>query len=176
MAKHRRGRRKFRPYLKGIISFTMALGTLATKVVLSANVVDVLTEKAYVTSCKATYTLQQFVTGANVGPILCGVAHSDYTATEIEEWIENQGSWEQGDLRTQEIAKRKIRIIGVFKNPTGTNLTSVLQEGKMITTKLGWQLMTGQTLKFWVRNQGQADLPAGDPDFQIEGHANLWPN
>ncbi len=176
MARHgRRGRRKFRPYLKGQVSFTMNLGTLGSKVVQSANVTDVLTEKAYVTSVKATYFLQQFSTGANIGPVMCGVAHSDYTATEIEEWIENQGSWEQGDLRTQEIGKRKIRRVGVFENPTGTNLTSVLNDGKPITTKCGWQLMSAQTVKFWVWNAGQAAL-TGDADFQIEGHANLWPN
>ncbi len=169
-----RPRRKYRRYLRGAIEFKQDLGTLASKVVISANISDVLTEEAYLTSIRCAHTLQQFTTGSDVGPVLVGVSHSDYTAAEIEEWIENSGSWKTGDMRSQEIARRKVRRVGIHTNPTGTNLTSVLNDGNQITTKCGWLLASGQTVKFWAYNMGIGAL-TGNTDMQASGHANLWP-
>ncbi len=175
MAKH--GRRKFRPYLKGQIDNKFNLGTLSGDNVLGDLVDDVVTEKAWLSSVKATWTISNLTSGAGIGPIMCGVAHSDYTDAEVEEWIENLSSWEQGDLVAQEVAKRKIRRVGVFDDPAGgppDKLT--LNDGKAIRTKCGWQLTTGQTVRIWAYNMGDSPLATTDPVLATQGHANLWPN
>ena len=111
------------------------------------------------------------------GPIMAGVCHSDYTNTEIEEWIEQGASWDQGDMVAQEEARRKIRLVGVFNTtgPGAQGAASVLNDGRPITTKCKWQLTTGDTVKFFAYNQGSGALAAGAV-LHVNGHANLWPN
>ncbi len=175
----RRGRRKFRRYLRGQISFTFDFGSLASKDLVLAPVPDVLTEKAWLSSVKSTYSLTDVTDSTqDAGPVLVGIAHSDYTAAEVEAWIENLGSWEQGDKISQEIAKRMIRRVGVFPGKDANNLeqAQVLNLGRPITTKCGWQLTTGQTVDFWVYNMGTGVFATTTPTVHFEGHANLWPN
>lgn len=177
MAKHgKKGRRSFRRYLKGQISMSNALGTLGGRVVVSAVPGDVLTEKAWLSSVRLRYSLNNWTQIANAGPIMVGVAHSDYTSTEIEEWIENAASWEQADQIGQEIGRRRIRKVGVFQEPATLTDSVHLNDGKPIVTKCGWQLITGQTLRVWFYNMGSAPLATTDPNGLTEGHCNLWPN
>ncbi len=176
MAKHGRRRRKFRRYLKGQIDLDMLLGTLGAESLISQAVPDVLVEQAYCTSIKASYTMQNYTKQANDGPILIGVAHGDYTSAEIEQWVENLASWDQSDLLSQEIARRKIRMIGQFDASETINFTARLRNGMQFTTKCGWQLSTGETLRFWAYNQGSSALATSDPVVHVSGHANLWPN
>ncbi len=179
MAKHgkrsRRGR-KFRRYLAGKIRHLLQLGTLGGTTIISTNVVDVLTEKAYLTSVRLAWSLVRMTTATNDGPIMVGVAHPDYSGAEVEAWIENQASWEEGDVIGQEVGRRKIRMVGVFLNPEGVDVVSRLNDGKPITTKCGWQLQTGQSVKIWAYNLGTSALATTDPEVRAEGHANLWPN
>jgi len=149
---------------------------LNTKTGVKNAVDDTLTEKAWLSSVKATWSLQNATPGAGIGPILVGVAHSDYTLTEIEEWIENLQSWEEGDKRQQEVARRKIRRVGILG--TGANLADMitLNDGKPVHTKCGWQLATGQTVALWYYNAGTAAFATTTPTVATEGHANLWPN
>ncbi len=176
MARRRR-RRKFRRYLKGRIDFELALTTLLGNDVLGGTESQVLTESAWLTSIKCTWSMMDFVASTAQGPIWAGVAHSDYTDAEIEEWIEDGATWDQGDkISTREIAKRLIRQVGVFPNySTGTAGANVLNDGRPIRTKCGWGLTTGQTIKFWVYNSGTAQLTTGAV-MHVNGHANLWPN
>ncbi len=73
MAKHgkrsRRGR-KFRRYLAGKIRHLLQLGTLGGTTIISTNVVDVLTEKAYLTSVRLAWSLVRMTTATNDGPSL----------------------------------------------------------------------------------------------------------
>ncbi len=127
-------------------------------------------------SIKGAWSLSEFSNNAGDGPITVGIAHSDYTSAEIEEFIENAGSWDEGDLVQQEVAKRKIRIVGTFdKGDLGTVDTAVLNDGKALTTKLGWILNAGQTCSIWVYNNGSSPLDTTDPQLFVKGHANLWP-
>ncbi len=172
--KGRRGR-KFRKYLRGNIDLDFLLGTLAAETLVFSVVPDVLVEKAWCSSVKASYSMQNMTPGGNVGPITIGVAHSDYTSAEIESWLENLGSWDQGGQLEQEIARRKCRVIGTFENlPLGE--TARLNDGRKFTTKCGWQLITGQTLRFWAYNEGSSALATTDPTVHVSGYANLWPN
>ncbi len=176
MAKHPKRDRKFRKYLRGAITHDMALATLASKTLVREENSDTLTEKAWLSSVSLRWALSNMTPTASAGPILVGIAHSDYSATEIEEWIENQGSWEQGDQVAQEIGRRKIRQVGVFAEPTAVGVALNLNEGKAISTKCGWILTTGQTVAFWAYNTGTAALATTSPVVTCDGHANLWPN
>ncbi len=173
MARHRK---KFRRYLRGNIDFALALGTLAPSVVIGATVADTVTEKAWVSSISCSHALADFVAVADRGPILVGVAHGDYTDSEVEEWVESIDSWEEADQIGQEVGRRKIRKIGQFRVPVGSVAgdVQVLNDGKNIRTKCGWMLTTGQTLRFWAYNQGDGALTTGS-EWNVQGHANIWP-
>jgi len=172
-----KGRRKFRKYLKGQIDHQFTLGTLAAQDVVSDPVGDTVREKAWLTSVKATWSLSNITSIIDSGPILVGIAHSDYTDAEIEEWIENLASWDSGDMIGQEVAKRKIRRVGLFGTPVGGPPDKLaLNDGKPIRTKCGWQLVTGQTVKIWAYNTGTAALATTVPVVHTQGFANLWPN
>ncbi len=177
MARKPRRNRKFRKYLRGNVDETLNLGTLAATTLVGANFDESVNERTYLSSLKAIHTLDLLTQAAGQGPIMVGVAHSDYSDAEIEAWIENTGSWDEGDLVNQEIAKRKIRRVGVF-DPQGedtTVATVALNEGRPITTKCGWILLQGQTLKQWAYNLGTAALATTNPSYRVQGHANLWP-
>ncbi len=96
VSKHGRKGRKYRKYLRGNIDLDMLLGTLGAESLISQAVPDVLTEKAWCSSVKASYSMQALTKSPTTGPITIGVAVSDYTSAEIEQFVENLGSWEQG--------------------------------------------------------------------------------
>ena len=173
MAK-RKGRRKFRRYLRGNVQIDLGLGTMGQGTALAQVNGGSVEEAAYLSSVKCTYTLQSFVKADDIGPIIVGVAHSDYTAGEIEAWIENQGSWKSGDLISQEIAKRKIRMVGTFESPDAVEEDSTLNDGRPIHTKCGWMLTTGQRVQAWAYNSGTT-ATTGSATVHVEGHANVWP-
>ncbi len=173
MAKHGKGRNMGK-YLRGNIQLDLDLGTLATKVAILAAAGDTVTEAMYVSSVKAIWSLSGITIADNEGPILVGVAHSDYTGAEIEEYLENASNWAVGDLIAQEKAKRKIRRVGILMPPSSGLGQSVLNDGKPITTKCGWLISEGQTIDIWAYNLGTAALATTDPNVNIQGHANLW--
>ncbi len=173
MAKARK--RRYQKYLKGTIDDQLSIGTLSTKDVAKADFAGVVNERTWCSSVKASWALTDWTVTAVDGPLVVGVAHSDYTDAEIEEWIENSGGWDEGNLQSQEIAKRKIRRVGVFATSgvTATD-TDVLNEGRPITTKCGWMLLQGQTVAMWAYNMGES-APAAGAIVRVQGHANLWP-
>lgn len=173
MAKAKRSGRSMKGYLKGSIDETIDLGTLAANTLVGADNSQSMTERTLVSSIKATYAINGMVAGQ--GPILFGVAHSDYTDAEIEQVIENTGSWNAGDKVQQEVAGRLVRQIGtiVGLQGTGTN-DSKFAEGRPVKTKLNWMFNTGQTLRWWAYNMSDAALSTAAPDLLINGHANLF--
>ncbi len=175
--KGRGGRRSFRKYLKGQIQHDMSLGTLASKTLIGELVADTLDEKAWLSSVKASWSLSNWTQSTLDGPIMVGVAHSDYSDAQVEEWIEQIFSWNQGDKPGQEIARRHIRRVGVFNRAPGVPADWItLNDGRPVTTKCGWQLVTGQTVRLWAYNMGGSPLGTTDPIVHVNGHANLWPN
>ncbi len=173
MAK-KRGK-KFRAYIKGPIQNRFTLGTLAPVTLLGDNIDDSVTERAWLSSILCTWSMDEFTTGAGDGPILVGIAHSDYSDAEIEAWVEQTTGWDVGDLVSREISGRKIRRVGIFGS-TGQALSgTVLNDGKPIRTKCGWMLNTGQSIRIWAYNQGSSALATTSPAVVTAGHANLWP-
>ncbi len=174
MAKH--GKRKYRRYIRGAIDKRMALGTLGADTVIGANFDGSVNERTFVSSIVAAWTMDEFTPASDDGPIIVGIAHSDYSDAEIEAWIENAaGSWNEGDLVAQEVGKRKIRRVGVFNDPASANQNVALIEGRMLKTKCNWILLQGQTVKLWAYNAGSSALATTDPTVHVQGHANLWP-
>ena len=171
--KGRRSGRRMTGYLKGNVEEQLALGsTLAANTLIATDFDEVVTERKLCSSIVATYDLANLVAGQ--GPILFGIAHSDYTAAEIEEVIENTGSWDGGNLISQEISKRKIRILGTFVGEFDTGTVDVRwNDGRPVKTKLNWILKTGATLKVWAYNLG-ANLSTTSPELTVSGHVNLW--
>ncbi len=178
MAKKRGRKRSFGRYIRGNVDEELALTALASKDVVGAVFDEVVNERTYVSSIKASWSMGNFTPIANSGPIVFGVSHSDYTDAEIEEWIEQTGQWDEGNLiASREIGKRLIRKIGAFQTQPGGLAadTIVLNDGRPVNTKLGWILLQGQTLRLWAFNSGSAAVATTVPSIVANGHVNLWP-
>lgn len=173
MAKGRRRRKSFRNYMKGNIQIIDNFGTLDAQD-LSSAITNSVNDTTRVSSCKCTYAANKLTQGAGIGPFIFGVCHSDYSDTEIEEYLENAGSWEIGNMVQREVAQRRIRRIGVIMNENGATGTNTFNDGRPITTKLNWLLQEGQSLRFWIYNNGSAATATTVPEFSVQGHANLW--
>ncbi len=139
--------RKYKGYRKLPFTVTTAGGTVAADDVTSSVLAEVLTEERRILSVEATYAMEGLAAGD--GPIEYGVAHSDYSAAEIEEAIEATGAWDEGDKVAQEQAKRLVRQLGIF-----TAEETALNDGQPVKTRLNWRIATGDTLQFWIRNRG----------------------
>ncbi len=163
MAKHT-GKGK---YIRGAIDETPVLASLADNTVVKSDGPTV-NERTLVTSIEAVYSIFNFT--ATEGPVIFGLAHSDYTVAEILEYLSNAGSWNEGSKIEQERARRKIRRVGVFK---GLATDEKFADGRSVKTKLNWILLQGQTVAVWAWNKSGGTLTTGTLD--CSGHANLWP-
>ncbi len=148
MAKHpkRRGRR-YKGYRKLPFNTDVVGGTLSADDVTITVIATVLTEERRVLSVEASWALTGLA--ATDGPLVVGIAHSDYSAAEIEESLEAAGSWDEGDKVAQEQAKRLVRQVGIL-----TEEETALNDGQPVKTRLNWRIATGDTLQFWLWNRG----------------------
>ncbi len=162
-------------YTRGNIRINFALGTLAAADLVRSNLGDV-DGRTFVSSIKAVWAMSGFTVTDNVGPIIVGCAHGDYTDAEIEAWVEQTEatSWTSGTLADKEISNRRCRKIGTFGQVGQSLGTQVLNDGKPITTKLNWLLVSGQTVALWAYNTGTVAVGTTDPQIVVDGHANLW--
>ncbi len=163
-------------YIKGPISMDIDLPTLAGLTGLIKVTSDQVSEKARVTSVDCSYALSGWTASDNVGPLMVGVMHGDYTLVELEEWIELTTGWDEGDLVSREISSRKIRKIGIFDVPATAGEAIALNEGESIKTRLNWPLRSGQGLYFWVYNTGGSAVVTTVPNVHVQGHANIFPS
>ncbi len=111
---------------------------------------------------------------ANEGSIVVGVAHSDYAATEIEEWFEAGTSWQKGDKVSNEQAARKCRMIGTFAQDSQAGTKAYMNNGVVMRIKLGFVIEDGKGLSLWAYNEGVATLTTG-AIVEIKGKAYLKP-
>ncbi len=170
MANKRSTKKNFGRYLKGSVDENMALSTLGSKVLIGDTWDETVEDRARISSIVCTWALDGLT--SSQGPILFGVAHSDYTDAEIEAVIENAGSWKEGSKVEQEIAKRLVRIIGTFVSQD--TLDVEFNDGRVLKTKLNWILNEGDTLRMWAYNLSGTPLATTDPQLRCNGHANLW--
>ncbi len=176
MARRPKPKRRMGKYIRGTVDEELTIAGLATRSLTLVAFDEAVEERSFISSIVASWSMDEWTPTANAGPIMVGVAHSDYTAAEIEEWIENTASWSEGDLvQSREIGKRLIRKVGIFRDRGVVLENIVLGNGRPIKTKLGWILTTGQTLDLWAYNLGGASVATTTPSIHCEGHANLWP-
>ena len=173
----RRGGRRNRRYIRGRLDEALSVAGLAAADVTSNNVDDTVLEKTLCTSIVVTVVWSDVNILTDSGPVEFGVAHSDYLSSEIEAYLENASSWNEGDRIQQEVSKRWIRSIGVFyeENDGDNSSWMALNGGLPMKVKLNWMLITGQTLKFWAYNHGTVAIAGSSDPIDIQGHANLWP-
>ncbi len=152
MAKARRRRRRWTANMQKVNCFTfLALLNTAANALVKADLLAGGDNEFRLLSIRGVYALRDLTAGE--GPLLVGVAHSDYTEAEIEEYLENETQLTRGDLvATREISRRLVRRIGIFGG--GTLTQDALNDGKPIHTRLNWPMATGDTLTFWVLNMG----------------------
>ncbi len=162
-------------YIRGTVDEDLTIGTLAGKTLVSSGFDEAVEERTLISSIVAVYSVSDWTPIAANGPLVVGIAHGDYSDAEIEEWIETTGSWDEGDLVQQEVASRKIRRVGVLVDANSDTLSSVLNDGRAVKTKLNWILNQGITLKLWAYNMGTAAFATTDPRVRAQGHVNLWP-
>ncbi len=162
-------------YMKGAVDENLSLGTLNPLTLVSVIFDETVSEKALVASIVCNWSMRDFTVTANDGPIMVGVAHSDYTDAEIEEVIENAGSWNTADkIQQREVGRRLVRIVGTFPAAAQSGGSTVLNDGRNIKTRLNWMLATGQTLRLWAYNLGTSALGTTVPTVHLQGHANLF--
>ncbi len=165
--------KKMTGYIRGAVDEDLDLGTLAAKTLIAGPFDETVVTRSLISSLVATWTLDLLVAGQ--GPILFGVAHSDYSSAEIEEYVENAGSWDEGNKIAREVAKRNVRIIGTMVGEQGSgNLDVRFNTGKPVKTKLNWILSVGDTIDLWAYNLSASALTTSAPILRASGHVNLW--
>ncbi len=169
MARHSRKRSRRGRIIKGVVDEALTLGTLASTTLVGGAYDDSVQQRTFLISHTAVWYLRN-ATALEAG-VLCGFAHSDYSDAEIEEFIENTGSWDEGDLIGQEVGKRKVRIVGQF---SGLTSDLALNDGKPIYTKCMWILNSGDSLRLWAYNLSGGALTTGSV-MTNSGHVWLRP-
>ncbi len=175
MAKNQKRRRRIGRYIRGNVDEKLSLTTLGAGVAVSEDFDQAVNERTLVSSIVASYSMLNMTPAAADGPIVVGVAHSDYSDAEILEFINATGGWDEGNKVAQEQMGRKIRRIGTFQNPPDVTTPAVLNDGRQIKTKLNWILLQGQTLSLWAFNAGSSALDTTVPVVHAQGHVNLFP-
>ncbi len=133
-------------------SVTGALTTLA----LVSNPVVSSSENSYrAMSLDCSFGNEGFTAGE--GPVTFGIAHSDYTAAEVEECIEATGAIDVGNKVAQEQANRLVRQIGVMQ----TQDAESFQNGRKIKIKLNWHIGIGKQINLWIKNKDANTLTTG---------------
>lgn len=133
-----------------------ATGALADQTVLAAPLSSVSDEEYRAISLKLWLSIRAHTAGE--GPILVGVAHNDYSVTEIKQYIEATATMTRNNMIAAEQANRFIRRLGVF---AGDAVTETLNDGNPIHVKLNWHVVDGTALQIWAYNQSGATLTTG---------------
>ncbi len=135
------------------LASSFAIGALASTDVISSAITAVAADTYRLMSIKSTWSI------SNLGAVIddafqFGVAHSDYSAAEIEECLEATAAIDLGDKVAQEQAGRLVRTIGqITKHGLGVIGGGLpFNDGRPVSTRLNWKMSIGDTLVGWVRN------------------------
>ena len=165
----KRGRK--RRYNLRMVRFNnrVAGGALASLDVTSGSIMDAATNPYRLVTVKASYSWTDIPNNVD-GGMTFGLAHSDYTAAEIEECLEAQGAIDRGDKIALEQSNRLVRQIGVMESRTtsAASGTIVFNDGRQIKTKLNWYIGVGDGISIWMRNASNTAWSTGS-NIQIAG-------
>ncbi len=160
MAKNKRSKNFVAIPVKG----SFALGTLADEAVLSGSLIggSNFTEDFYAISCDISCMIRD-VTAGQLEPMTVGLAHGDYSDTEIKEHLDVK-LLGPGNKIEQERARRMVRKAGVVQRDD-LNATFLKMIGKggspnpRVTLKFVAQ--SAKALKIWVQNRSGAAPTTG---------------
>ncbi len=165
MAKGKRRSRWTSDMQKVPIFHSMLLSTLASVTVLKADLLEISNNEYRILSTTLSWSLRGMTNGEV--PIQFGLAHNDYSVTEIDECLEGEAVMTRGDKITEEQVDRLVRMVGVI---SGEGTSPVYDNGKMKTTRLNWAIADGLKVAFWARNMSGSTLTTGGA-LVIVGHA-----
>ncbi len=154
------------------IESSLAVGALAASDVTSSALTATSANKYRVTSVKCSYMIADLPALAD-GGYQFGIAHSSYTAAQIEEAIEATGAIDIGNLVSQEQANRRVREIGTIGGSQGTAVGGEIlyNEGRPVKTKLNWNIGIGDTLVMYVRNGSSVIYTTG---ALLKSKGEMW--
>ncbi len=163
MGKHRKVKRNWQS-IEIDLTFSLSAGITAKDLVASL-ISETADDNFIMTSLEATYalTFEQAAEPNSVEAISIGIAKDDYSAAEVETWVENSTGFKRADLISQEISKRMVKQIATFVPPTvaaGQQVVVSLNDGMPIKTRLNWRILTGHTLLIWLYNGGDVNIGA----------------
>ncbi len=144
----------------------LALSTLAPATAVTVALVGASDSQYRAISVIATWAVANLTDGE--GPVTVGIAHNDYTLTEIKECLEAALSISQGNKIANEQANRLIRIVGSIGGSGGP---TVLNGGKPVKTRLNWFMPAGQSFKIFAWNESTGSLTTG-ARLNIQG--DVW--
>ncbi len=145
---------------------------LASKDVAQSVVTAVATDPYRLLSVKLSYTWEDIAAVVDDGCEF-GLAHSDYTAAEIEECLESQASIDLGDKIEQERSDRLVRTIGRISSygNVAEGGSAPFNAGRPLKTKLNWKMSTGDALAMWIRNGSGTVWTTGS---SIQAIGDFW--
>ncbi len=146
------------------------IGALNTLTVGVGPLTNVTTNPMRCISIDASWSLVDLGATADDGQEF-GVAHSDYTAAEIEACLESAGSIDIGDMLAQEVANRLVRSIGIMTESPGTGAGMGFNDGNPVKTRLNWAIGIGDRIQVWIRN-GSGTIYTTGASLQTIG--NMW--
>ncbi len=146
------------------VSPEQALGTLATDTAITNDMAPAADGAYRCISVNGVWSIAGLTAGE--GPITIGLVHGDYSLAELKECLEQAGSISVGNLVAQEVANRKVRVVGTILSQE-----PILNEGKPMKTRLNWLIPIGKTVKFFAFNESTATLTTG---ASLHFTGDLW--
>ncbi len=142
------------------VASAVAVGALAALDVTAGAITNAAADKIRFISLIAAWSWSD-ISAALDDSMEFGVAHSDYSAAEIEEALEAGGSLDLGNKVEQERANRLVRSIGIMSNEGAAQGGAQFNDGKPVKTRLNWLMSAGDTLSMWMRNGSGAVYTTG---------------
>ncbi len=156
MGKNRR--RGSRGFVAMPVSGSVLPSTLASGIVIKSNLMSNLSEDFYCISADLAFQIRDGTVGE--GPLQVGIAHGDYSVTEIKEYLDVDYS-NPGDKIAREQATRLVRRCGFFQQNLAAAGEQMPQNGEVKRVKIRFLVTDGISLDFWVHNQSGAALSGG---------------
>ncbi len=148
------------------VTGSLALASLNDDTVLTQSLLGTnFTEDLYAISADLSVSVRGLTAGQG-DPMSVGIAHSDYTVSEILENISVTLTG-PGSKIEQEQSRRLIRKTGVFQqqgnqNDTFTSMNMIGRDGsRIIRTTLKFTAQSGKALNLYVHNRSGGQLATG---------------
>lgn len=119
---------------------------------------------------KVEYNIWTTGMTAGEGPVLCGLAGPDISASEIEEALEADPQWSGSDTEAFQ-ANRPIWPLGMINNLSSIGFWIEQMKEK----KINWSFPEGTALQFWVYNLDDSTLSAFNVHFLLKIYG-VWLN